>query len=94
MGSPGGASRRMGMDAGGVMPTLHLLAKGSLPYSIDQRLVLPPFARALSQRKEPRDGLKERSTGNGPRDRARSGLMRRVQTRARLGWSMPRLAVR
>ena len=43
--SLGGARRRIWMDAGGVMPTMGGMAKGFLPYSIDQRLLLPPDLR-------------------------------------------------
>jgi hypothetical protein len=35
----------MAMDAGGVRPTLRLMAKGFLPYTMDQRLLLPPDLR-------------------------------------------------
>jgi hypothetical protein len=35
----------MGMDEGGVMPALRLMATGVLPYRIEQRHLLPPDLR-------------------------------------------------
>ncbi len=45
MGSLGGASRRSWMDTSVAMARIGAMAKGFLPYTLDQRLLLPPDLR-------------------------------------------------